>query len=1645
MQDIKKSKRNNSSKCFFLFTLLISIFLFLGCGFGEPEKESKSKTTNSSGSGNDDTGDGGSSNSLSATILQELETNLSITNSGRNQKNSSSVKTSVSTSLNSSQISAVVEAARQAILEKSLQDNENIGDLYPEILQSALKKVGALNLSSNETIKVISAINWSLLKSSKSRTSQNQETNKNTIENILKIISEKSFSNMDEAGLEISNVSSASSEVIATLFGNLDQTDITIHQLETVVGQINASAVGSLDNISGMDLDHLDTIIQSITGKAIDSLDLIQVSGVELDNLTSLAGSITSGTIKALGGVSSVSGFSVDNVSSLSKIIVFSATSALDEINVSGYDSTVLEKMIENISSSATFGLSQISMEGYEVSQMALALEASIEGATSALDEIQGDSSTSRASFKVSNYGPEKLGSMLEKITASATGALGDIEMENFSADNLTLLAEKITLGAASGLNEISMEGFSSDNVSDLLGKITEGMVSAIDDIKREDYSKKQYKKMVRKVTKTATKAIKKLKIQGLTAKKIKKMVRKITSGATKGLKKVDVGDNSTELTMLVTQAVSGVNASIEEPNFIEDLNLTDSLTKSSLKDETKEGGKEGVEALEEVNIDFTSIDLDSPNLSSLNPGNNESDVDENSEVSVTFSEAMEQGSINSATFIVSIGGEHIDGVISTTSTKGTYKASKGLGSGKEHKVRLKLDEITDLAGNPLKSSLLGDTWYFTTKDSTPPTVVSISPKDNSESVKIDTEIEISFSEGIDKDSLTTNGCSGSLKISSDDFQNCLAIDQVFWNSGNTFVAITLPELESGKTYKIQIEQTLRDVTKNSIQEVFSSQFSTEPENNDSTDTVSETNSSRNCSFSTSLSDNNTAIKFNKIYSDWKGSAMQVAQDEECGFVVSGTSSSKAWFAKVDKAGEPRGQQTYDFSAPFGGPDAMIKTSDGGYLSAFSHGLIKVDKDLNFEWKNTKKLHGQIPPSYKDVIESSDGFYAVTGWHGEKGPALVKISKLGKIQKTVRYPSSCKFNDLNGLVETDDGHLIMAGSVVHGNSGYKCSFSWLTNIWILKVNKSGKIKWQKSYGCIPKGKKCSHNWEEANDIIKTDGGYAIVGNKHNYQSNPNKVLWFMKINESGIILNQYTRSNIYWYDEPLIAPTSRGGYVWKTRHKTKGSWLHRPKNKNESEFTLLSKDYYITDLNLTKDGGFIIPNYSGLIKTNAELSFPESRDNDTSAIGLPSEYVKNEQTDVIDIVDDSVTSECDENNTGSSSFQICPEKGASVWEMVKNKKDSGYALVGAKDKRPWIRVVDENGKSLISKTHDVFGDYKSSFGNGLPAEGRLDGSAISQTEDGGYIVGTYVNPRHPSYGYTHVFKTDSQGSIQWKRELKYKSGKTNVIHFIQDIIETNDGDYVAVGYTSGDNGNKIKGQGFMTKIDKNDGTEKWMKRFGSNACVFDTLDSVLEDSDKNLIAVGKYEKPCPKYKCHHGYACGDVYFLKISTTTGETLISKRHGNKWSASGHSLLQLDDGSFVVGGRVKTSKKTPVNSAVWRISQNGELVWSQPWTGTARKEKNDWHNEHVNALALTPQGDAILAAGWTGLANIRKAQKFDMMVWSMDLNGKQKWIKRYVEPGRQSAESITPLSNNHFLLSGGSWFFEIDTDGNLKKIHK
>ena len=106
-----------------------------------------------------------STSSLSATLLRELESNLSNTNSNRilNKSRSSAItsfkkyglnelstRTStkdLSNSLNSSQINQIIEAARKAISDYGLEDSENLILLMPKIIEATQSKLASFGLS----------------------------------------------------------------------------------------------------------------------------------------------------------------------------------------------------------------------------------------------------------------------------------------------------------------------------------------------------------------------------------------------------------------------------------------------------------------------------------------------------------------------------------------------------------------------------------------------------------------------------------------------------------------------------------------------------------------------------------------------------------------------------------------------------------------------------------------------------------------------------------------------------------------------------------------------------------------------------------------------------------------------------------------------------------------------------------------------------------------------------------------------------------------------------------------------------------------------------------------------------------------------------------------------------------------------------------------------------------------------------------------------------------------------------------------------------------------------------------------------------------------------------------------------------------
>ena len=114
-------------------------------------------------------------------------------------------------------------------------------------------------------------------------------------------------------------------------------------------------------------------------------------------------------------------------------------------------------------------------------------------------------------------------------------------------------------------------------------------------------------------------------------------------------------------------------------------------------------------------------------------------------------------------------------------------------------------------------------------KDTTAPTVSSISPTDNQTGVSISENISVTFSEAMDTASVTTNtsdtSCSGSFQLSSDTFSTCVQMSSSpsSSNSDKTFTVDPSSNLSYATSYKIRVTTGVKDSAGN----VLGSQYET--------------------------------------------------------------------------------------------------------------------------------------------------------------------------------------------------------------------------------------------------------------------------------------------------------------------------------------------------------------------------------------------------------------------------------------------------------------------------------------------------------------------------------------------------------------------------------------------------------------------------------------------------------------------------------------------------------------------------------------------------------------------------------------------------------------------------------------------------
>ncbi|HYV95546.1 MAG TPA: T9SS type A sorting domain-containing protein [Chitinophagales bacterium] len=396
-------------------------------------------------------------------------------------------------------------------------------------------------------------------------------------------------------------------------------------------------------------------------------------------------------------------------------------------------------------------------------------------------------------------------------------------------------------------------------------------------------------------------------------------------------------------------------------------------------------------------------------------------------------------------------------------------------------------------------------------------------------------------------------------------------------------------------------------------------------------------------------------------------------------------------------------------------------------------------------------LHGQVAPSIewakcfggsiddiaKSVKQTNDGGYIVSGYsesdngdvtghHGFTYSSdywIVKLNTSGNIVWQKSFGGS-NDDEAGTIQQTTDGGFIVAGTS-RSNDGNVSGNHGYEDYWILKLDTSGDILWKKSYG--------GSNPDRGGSVRQTiDGGFIVAGDSYSSDedvsgNHGSADYWIMKLDTNG---------NIIW------------------QKSFGGSGLDQA-----------------SSIEQTEDGGFIVGGNSG------------SNDGDVSG------------------------------NHGSYDYWILKLDSDGNLEWQKSLGGSGVELAGAV-------VPTSNGRFIVagwtdSNDGDVSGNHGGrdywvvkldSVGGiiwqrSLGGDGWDDAFSVQQTTDSGFIVIGYADSHNGDVSENRgmndwwIVKLDIDGNIKWQESLGGDGQDSG-----SSIQQTTDGGFITAGYSDSNNG-----------------------------------------------------------------------------------------------------------------------------------------------------------------------------------------------------------------------------------------------------
>jgi hypothetical protein len=242
-----------------------------------------------------------------------------------------------------------------------------------------------------------------------------------------------------------------------------------------------------------------------------------------------------------------------------------------------------------------------------------------------------------------------------------------------------------------------------------------------------------------------------------------------------------------------------------------------------------------------------------------------------------------------------------------------------------------------------------------------------------------------------------------------------------------------------------------------------------------------------------------------------------IKQTADGGYIVAGRTQSygegglDAWVIKLDSSGNRAWQKTFGGTGSNDAAYCVVQNGDGDYYLAgwtdsygvggsIDYWIIKLNSAGNILWEKSIGGSGYDTP-YSCCLASDGGIVTVGGGNVGAGGYDVWVVKLDSSGAIVWQKAFGGSADDMGLCirRTSDDGFIVAGFTKSYGAGNQ-------DFWVLKLDSSGNLVWNKTYGGSVV------DWAFA--VEQTiDGGYIVVGRTDSFGVGTDA--WILKLNSTG--------------------------------------------------------------------------------------------------------------------------------------------------------------------------------------------------------------------------------------------------------------------------------------------------------------------------------------------------------------------------------------------------------------------------------------------------------------------------------------------------------------------------------------------------